>query len=164
MISIGFQFDYELNSKNHPKKIIKHFGFFFRFFWFVCRFVFDFFVFFWFFLDCFFDFFWIFFDFNWIFFESLFFSIFFDFFWFFSISIGFFWISIGFFHERWRSDKPEKKKKKSKNIKNQIQNPFFLILIGSIPKSNRIEIQKNQKKSKKLEEKYFFCLLHNSQS
>ena len=48
------------------------------------------------------------------------------------------------------------KSKKSKKIQNQIQNPFlfFWILIVSIPKSNRIEIQKIRKKSKKeLEEK-----------
>ena len=108
MISIGFQFDYELNSKNHSKKIIKHFGFF-RFFDF-----FDFFRFVLIFLD--------FFDFFGLFFRFVFdFLIFFDFNW---ISIGFFWISIGFqldfFHEHWRSDKPEKKKQK-----NRKKNPFF---------------------------------------
>ena len=49
------------------------------------------------------------------------------------------------------------RKKKQKRIeKNQKPNPkfffIFLILIGSIPKSNRIEIQKNQNKIKKNEE------------
>ena len=150
MISIGFQFDYELNSKNHSKKIknvLDFFRLFFDFFWIFFRFVFVFFwIFFWFFsisIGFFlkFDFFSIFFD---------FFGFFFDFNW---ISIGFFWISIGFFHERWRSDKPEKKKNKKNRKKNQKPNPklffIFLILIGSIPKSNRIEIQKNQNKIKK---------------
>ena len=65
MISIGFQFDYELKSKNHSKKIIKHFGFFD--FFDVFRFVFDF---------C-------------VFFIFLFFFDFFFFLGFFSISIGF---------------------------------------------------------------------------
>ena len=71
MISIGFQFDYELNLKNHSKKIIKHvvfFSIFSMFFWIffdLCLI----FLFFLFFLDCFFRFFLIFFDFNWIFFE-----------------------------------------------------------------------------------------------
>ena len=65
MISSGFQFDYELNSKNHSKKIDKilDFVWIFSIFW-----------------DCFsicFGFFWFF----WI--------VYFDFFWFFSISIGF---------------------------------------------------------------------------
>ena len=149
MISIGIQFDYELNSKNHSKKN-KNVLDFFDFFRFLLDFFFDLFLIFWifldffFFLDCFFDFFsicfWIFFDFNWIsigFFLKFDFFDFFDFFGFFSISIGFQldffgfqldfnWISIGFFHERWRSDKPEKKKtKKSKKIKNQIQNSFL---------------------------------------
>ena len=83
------------------------------------------------FLDCFFDFFGFFsisigfqLDFNWIFFEF-----FFDFFDFFGFFFDFNWISIGFFHERWRSDKPEKKNKKIE--KNQKPNPkfFFIFLI-----------------------------------
>ena len=157
MISIGFQFDYELNSKNHSKKIKNVLDFFFDFFWIFFDLFLIFLGFFLIFLDCFsifFDFFDLFrfqLDFNWIF-------------------LDFNWISIGFFHERWRSDKPEKKNKKIE--KNQKPNPkfffIFLILIGSIPKSNRIEIQKNQNKIKKKLRKIkkigsFFITLNTNQ-
>ena len=158
MISIGFQFDYELNSKNHPKKIIKHFGFFFRFFWFFCRFVFDFFVFFLIFLDCFFEFFWIFFDFNWIFFESLFFSIFSIFFDFFRFQLDFFGFQLDFFMSVGEATSLRKKKKtkKSKNIKNQIQNPFLFDFNWF---NSKIQSNWNPKKSEKIEKirgKIFF--------
>ena len=63
MISIGFQIDYELNSKNHPKKVIKHFGFFRFFFGFFFWIVFSIF-----FSIFFLDFFRFQLDFNWIFF------------------------------------------------------------------------------------------------
>ena len=146
MISIGFQFDCELNSKNHSKKITKILDvvwILFGFFWIVFRFVLDFFLDFLIFLDCFFDF-SIFFDFFSIsigfhldfflkfdFFDFFdFFLIFFDFLDFFRfqldfnlIVLDFNWISIGFFNERWRSDKPEKKEQSKK--KKKIQNPFF---------------------------------------
>ena len=147
MISIGFQFDYELNSKNHSKKIknvLDFFDFFdfFRFLLGFFRFVFDFLDFFWFFwiVFRFFRFFWIFFDFNWI---SIGFQL--DFF---GFQLDFNWIF------SWALAKRQAWEKKTKRIeKNQKPNPkfffIFLILIGSIPKSNRIEIQKNQNKIKK---------------
>ena len=77
---------------------------------------------------------------------------------------GFSWISNGFqldsFNERWRSDKPEKKKtktkKKRKKSKTKSKIPFVFFDFNSIPKSNRIEIKKNQNKIEKIEEKTFF--------
>ena len=49
----------------------------------------------------------------------------------------------------------KKKKEKNKYI--------FLVLIGSIPKSNRIEIQKISEQSPQKMRKIFVCLLPNSQ-
>ena len=186
MISIGFQFDYELNSKNHSKKIknvLDYFSIFFDFFWIL----FDLFLSFWFF---FFDFFGLFFRFFsiffWFFSISIGFQLFFlkfDFFRFFSIFFWFFSISIGFQLDffgfqldfnwifSWALAKQQAWEKK-KNKKKQKPNPklffIFLILIGSIPKSNRIEIQKIRTKSKKIEENkkfwVFFITLKSSNS
>ena len=141
MISIGFQFDYELNSKNHSKNIKNVLDFFQFFsisfgFFSIC---------FWFFLI-------------FLIFFGLFFD-FFDFFGFFSISIGFQLDFVGFQLDfnwifSWALAKRQAWEKKIE--KNQKPNPkfffIFLILIGSIPKSNRIEIQKNQNKIKKIED------------
>ena len=136
------------------------------------------------------DFVWILFGFLFVFFcfFLIVFWIFLIFFWFFSLSMGFqlfffeicfffvfliffddfgfqlfFWFQLDFSWIFFSVGEPTSLKKKSK--KKTKQNPFFyfLILIGSIPKSNRIEIKKNQNKIGKNRGKYFYCLLPNSQ-
>ena len=122
-----------------------------------------------FFLDCFsicLDWFFDFFDFFGFFsisigFQCVFFLnlIFFDFlymfsiFWIFTISIGFQFDFFGFQSDFFLSV-GEATSLRKKIEKNRKPNPnlfsIFLILIGSIPKSNRIEIQKNQNKIKKM--------------
>ena len=168
MISIGFQFDYELNSKKSLQKNHKTFWFFF-----------DFFRFFWIFFDLFLivlGFFWIFldfFDFNWI---SIGFFLkvdFFDFFGFFSISIGFqldfFGISIGFQLDFFMSvgEATSLRKKNKKIEKNQKPNPksfFFDFNWFNYKIQSNWNPKKSEKNRKKIRGKYFFCLLHNSQS
>ena len=160
MISIGFQFDYELNSKNHSKKIIKHFGFFSIFF--------DFFGFFsicfWLFWD-FFGLFWIFsisIGFQLVFFWKL---IFFDFFGFFSISIGFQLDFFGFQLDfnwifSWALAKRQAWEKKNKKIeKNQKPNPksfFFDFNWFNYKIQSNWNPKKSEKNRKKNRGKIFF--------